>query len=33
MEIPRPVLKGQKALIAGIANEHSIAFADKKDGF
>lgn len=26
MEIPRPVLKGQKALVAGIANEYSIAY-------
>ena len=26
MEIPRPPLKGSKALIAGIANEHSIAY-------
>ena len=25
-EIPRPVLKGKKALVAGIANEHSIAY-------
>jgi enoyl-[acyl-carrier protein] reductase I len=26
VEIPRPPLKGSKALIAGIANEHSIAY-------
>ena len=26
MEIPRPVLKGSKALVVGIANEHSIAY-------
>jgi enoyl-[acyl-carrier protein] reductase I len=26
LEIPRPVLKGQKALVVGIANEHSIAY-------
>jgi len=26
VEIPRPVLKGKKALVAGIANEHSIAY-------
>ena len=26
LEIPRPVLKGKKALIVGIANEHSIAY-------
>jgi enoyl-[acyl-carrier protein] reductase I len=26
LEIPRPVLKDHKALIAGIANEHSIAY-------
>lgn len=25
-EIPRPVLQGRKALVAGIANEHSIAY-------
>jgi enoyl-[acyl-carrier protein] reductase I len=25
-EIPRPVLKGKKALVVGIANEHSIAY-------
>ena len=30
MEIPRPVLKGQKALIAGIANEHAIAYGCAK---
>src|SRR5262249_11160026 len=29
-EIPRPVLKGKKALVAGIANEHSIAFGCAK---
>jgi enoyl-[acyl-carrier protein] reductase I len=26
VEIPRPPLKGKKALVAGIANEHSIAY-------
>jgi len=26
MEVPRPVLKGQKALVVGIANESSIAY-------
>jgi enoyl-[acyl-carrier protein] reductase I len=26
VEIPRPVLKGAKALVVGIANEHSIAY-------
>lgn len=26
MEIPRPVLKGKKALVVGVANEHSIAY-------
>ncbi|MCC6608979.1 MAG: enoyl-ACP reductase FabI [Burkholderiales bacterium] len=26
LDIPRPVLKGQKALVVGIANEHSIAY-------
>ncbi len=26
LDVPRPVLKGQKALVAGIANEHSIAY-------
>jgi enoyl-[acyl-carrier protein] reductase I len=26
VDIPRPVLKGAKALVAGIANEHSIAY-------
>jgi len=26
IEIPRPVLKGKKALVVGIANEHSIAY-------
>lgn len=26
IETPRPVLKGKKALVAGIANEHSIAY-------
>jgi len=30
LEIPRPVLKDKKALIAGIANEHSIAFGCAK---
>lgn len=26
LEIPRPVLRGRKALVCGIANEHSIAY-------
>jgi enoyl-[acyl-carrier protein] reductase I len=26
MELPRPILKGAKALVTGIANEHSIAY-------
>lgn len=26
IDVPRPVLKGSKALVAGIANEHSIAY-------
>ncbi len=26
LEIPRPVLKDKKALVVGIANEHSIAY-------
>jgi enoyl-[acyl-carrier protein] reductase I len=26
VEIPRPVLKGSKALVVGVANEHSIAY-------
>jgi enoyl-[acyl-carrier protein] reductase I len=26
VEVPRPVLKGSKALVVGIANEHSIAY-------
>jgi enoyl-[acyl-carrier protein] reductase I len=30
IEIPRPILKGQKALIAGIANEYSIAYGCAK---
>src|SRR5258706_9913838 len=30
METPRPLLKGSKALIAGIANEHSIAYGCAK---
>jgi enoyl-[acyl-carrier protein] reductase I len=30
MEIPRPPLKGSRALIAGIANEHSIAYGCAK---
>ena len=30
MEIPRPVLKGSKALVVGIANEHSIAYGCAK---
>jgi enoyl-[acyl-carrier protein] reductase I len=29
-EIPRPVLKGAKALVVGIANEHSIAYGCAK---
>ncbi len=29
-EIPRPVLKGQKALVVGVANEHSIAYGCAK---
>ena len=30
IEIPRPVLKGKKALVIGIANEHSIAYGCAK---
>src|SRR4051812_6198582 len=30
MELPRPILKGAKALVAGIANEHSIAYGCAK---
>jgi enoyl-[acyl-carrier protein] reductase I len=30
MEIPRPVLKGSRALVVGIANEHSIAYGCAK---
>ena len=30
VEIPRPVLKGKKALVVGIANEHSIAYGCAK---
>ena len=30
MEIPRPVLKGSKALVVGVANEHSIAYGCAK---
>ena len=30
MEIPLPVLKGSKALVTGIANEHSIAYGCAK---
>jgi enoyl-[acyl-carrier protein] reductase I len=30
MTIPRPVLQGSKALVAGIANEHSIAYGCAK---
>lgn len=26
VEVPRPVLSGKKALVVGIANEHSIAY-------
>ena len=30
LEVPRPVLKGSKALVVGIANEHSIAYGCAK---
>jgi len=30
LEIPRPVLKGKKALVIGVANEHSIAYGCAK---
>jgi enoyl-[acyl-carrier protein] reductase I len=30
IEIPRPILKGAKALVTGIANEHSIAYGCAK---
>ena len=30
VEIPRPVLKGAKALVVGVANEHSIAYGCAK---
>lgn len=30
LEIPRPVLKGNKALVVGIANQHSIAYGCAK---
>ncbi len=30
LDIPRPVLKGRRALVVGIANEHSIAFGCAK---
>jgi len=30
LEIPRPVLKGSRALVVGIANEHSIAYGCAK---
>jgi len=30
IEIPRPVLKGAKALVVGVANEHSIAYGCAK---
>jgi enoyl-[acyl-carrier protein] reductase I len=30
IEIPRPVLKGRKALVIGVANEHSIAYGCAK---
>ena len=30
LNIPRPLLKGKKALVAGIANEHSIAYGCAK---
>jgi enoyl-[acyl-carrier protein] reductase I len=30
VEVPRPVLSGSKALVVGIANEHSIAYGCAK---
>jgi enoyl-[acyl-carrier protein] reductase I len=30
VDVPRPALKGRKALVIGIANEHSIAFGCAK---
>src|SRR5512143_3206657 len=30
IDIPRPVLKGRKALVIGVANEHSIAYGCAK---
>src|SRR5512142_318668 len=30
VNVPRPVLKGSKALVVGIANEHSIAYGCAK---
>jgi enoyl-[acyl-carrier-protein] reductase (NADH) len=30
LEVPRPALKGKKALVIGIANEHSIAYGCAK---
>ena len=30
IEIPHPALKGRKALVIGIANEHSIAYGCAK---
>ena len=30
MELPRPILKGAKALVVGIANQHSIAYGCAK---
>ena len=30
MDIPRPPLKGRKALVVGVANEHSIAYGCAK---
>ena len=30
LEIPRPVLNGSKALVIGVANEHSIAYGCAK---
>jgi enoyl-[acyl-carrier protein] reductase I len=30
IEIPRPILKGARALVTGIANEHSIAYGCAK---
>jgi enoyl-[acyl-carrier protein] reductase I len=30
VEVPRPVLQGSKALVVGVANEHSIAYGCAK---